>query len=158
MGGPTDGFAPHDTPKPADAFGTYFLGTAFDDGHTELMIEYTDGVDGLSFDLGDIDGPEVFQIDVLGMGDEILFSRNIQAGDPGTGDRSVYKFGASGLSGLIYKVVLTGERNNGRLGIAFDNFSVDRNLNAVPLPGALPLFTGAAFAAFALNRSRRRRG
>ncbi|MEM7740525.1 MAG: hypothetical protein AAF225_06960 [Pseudomonadota bacterium] len=99
----------------------------------------------------------MFQIDVLGMGDEILFSRTIQSGDTGTGNRSVYKFGASGLSGMIYKVVLTGERSNGKLGIAFDNFSVDSNMNAVPVPGAFPLFFGAAFSAFALNRSRRQR-
>ncbi|MEO1658992.1 MAG: hypothetical protein AAFR65_14865 [Pseudomonadota bacterium] len=158
VGGSQDGFAPNDTPNPADAFGQFFLGTAFDDGYTELTIEYTEGVEGLSFDLGDIDGPEVFQIDVLGMGDEMLFSRTIRAGDAGTGDRSVYKFGASGLSGLVHKVVLTGERERGRLGIAFDNFSVDSNMNAVPVPGAFPLFFGAALAAGALNRSRRKRG
>ncbi len=157
VGGPTNGFVPHDTPNPADAFGQFFLGTAFDDGYTELTIEYTEGVEGLSFDLGDIDGPEIFQIDVLGMGDEMLFSRTIRAGDTGTGDRAVTRFGASGLSGLIYKVVLTGERSRGNLGIAFDNFSVDMNMNEVPVPGAFSLFFGAGFAAYGLNRSRRPR-
>lgn len=155
VGSPTDGFVPNDTPNPADAFGSYFLGTSFDDRFTDLTITYATPVDGLSFEMGDIDGREIFTIEIFDAADNLIQTRTIEAGDPNTGDRAVTPVGISGLGVQIAKVVLTGERRNGgNLGIAFDNFSVSRDAT-IPLPGALPLF-GAAAAGFAAVRRRRR--
>lgn len=154
VGGPALGFWPNDTPDPADAMGRFFLGTAFDDGFTTLTINYASAVTGFSFDLGDIDGPEVFEVDVFGSAGQLLAERTIRAGDPGTGDQSVYRLGFSDLGAEIARVVLSGSRSRGNLGIAFDNFSVDKDLSAsVPIPGAAVLF-----AAGLVGIARRRRG
>ena len=149
VGGPALGFWPNDTPDPADAFGQFFLGTAFDDGFTTLTIDYANPVRGMSFDLGDIDGPEVFMVEVFDAMGNSLASRTIRAGDPGTGDQSVYSLGFSNLGADIARIVLEGERSRGNLGIAFDNFSVDRNMSSeVPLPASAALyFIGACVLA-----------
>lgn len=155
VGPAQDGFVPNDTPNPADAFGEYFLGTAFDDRFTDLTITYTNPVKGLSFDLGDIDDDEVFTIKVFGAGDTLLQTDVITAGvTPGTGNQSVFTYGVSNLAMDIVRVEIEGERGGNRLGIAFDNFNVDRDVTVVPVPAAAPLF-GAALLTAAARRRRK---
>ncbi|MCQ8185004.1 VPLPA-CTERM sorting domain-containing protein [Parvularcula maris] len=157
VGGSQDGFAPNDTPNPANAFGDFFLGTAFDDAQTDLTIDFIGGTAGYSFDLGDIDDDESFTIQTFGAGGVLLATDVINSGDPGTGNQSVFRFGNSNLGAPIFQVVISGTRGSKRLGIAFDNFNTVSD-NTVPVPAALPLF-GAALAGYgALKRRRKAQG
>ena len=150
-GAPQVGFFPDDMVE-GDAFGDFFLGTDFDDNETDLTITYLVPVDGLSFDLADIDDSEVFTIEVFAADGSLLETRVITAGDENTGNMAVTQVGFSGFGVQIAQVVITGRRDSGRLGIAFDNFTTD--FNAIPVPAAAPLFL-AGLGGLAAYRRRR---
>jgi len=157
VGGRATGFAPNDTPNPADAFGQYFLGSSFDDRVTDLIVTYAKPVPGLSFKMADIDGDETFVIRVFDVMNRVLDERTINAGDPGTGNRAVTAVGFSGLGEDIARMELTGSRSRGKLGIAFDEFSVDEDLSPVPVPAAAPLFAAALAAGAGLSARRKKK-
>lgn len=154
-GPPQGGFVPNDTIA-GNAFDNFFLGTSFDDGVTHLLIEYTTPVDAFSFDLGDVDGDERFEIVARNADGTMSSTKIVEAGDPllNTGDQQVTSVAFSNLGFQIASIELSGTRGTGRLGIAFDNFSVSSDAT-VPVPAAAPLFA-AGLAGFGALRRRKK--
>ncbi|MEM1379233.1 MAG: VPLPA-CTERM sorting domain-containing protein [Pseudomonadota bacterium] len=154
VGAPQIAFVRDDTPDPSGAFGTWFMGTSFDDAQTDLTITWTTPVDGFSFEMADIDDDEVFNFEVFDASNNLLATRTISSGDANTGNLQVTPVGFSNLGAQIARVTLTGTRGSARLGIAFDNFNTTRDAT-VPVPAALPLFA-AGMAGFGALRRRKK--
>ncbi len=149
----------NDTTDPASRFGNFFLTTIFEGPLAELEITYADPVDALSFDIADVDGPEVFTIEAYSIDAVLLATQTITAGDPGTGDRIATRVGFEDLAAPISRVELSGVRHNGTIGIAFDNFDVSRNIAAppptpTPLPGAFGFFVSGIAGLWWARRGR----
>jgi len=141
VGAPTAGFVPDDTPDPAGAFGQFFLGTNFDNGQTDLTIDYDTAVDELRFQMGDIDGPEEFDITAFNGSGGMVDFLEVNAGDPGTGNQSVFDVVLRGMGIKQVQIVGTSPGQPDRnLGIAFDNFNPSSAV--IPLPAGLPLLAG----------------
>ncbi|HKK13821.1 MAG TPA: PEP-CTERM sorting domain-containing protein [Gammaproteobacteria bacterium] len=121
-----------------------------------LTVDYSSPVDALSFDLIDIDFGESYTISVYDAANNLLDSKTVQAGDPGTGNGVATTIGLSVPN--ISKLQIDGIRTqSGGFGLAFDNFntSVDTTqTRSVPEP-ATPALMGLGIVGLFLARRRR---
>ncbi len=153
VGGAVHGFYPGDTPIVTGALGDYFLATDLK-GFTDLTINWTGSATSVSFDIIDIDGPEIFDVLVRDANGAVLAERQLLGKkdlDDVTGDQVITRVAFGGYSNAIRSIEIVGTATKARnIGIAFDNFEMNlldtsgigyqsESVAAVPLPAALPL-------------------
>ncbi len=116
-----------DTPAPGSNIGEFFL---TDDGvlsgleSPPLRITSQRGLRSVEGVVLDLDLGEVFTITAYDVQDELIFSDQIRAGDPNTGDglATPWKVESKDCRG-IYSLVIDGERRvDGSFGLGIDNF------------------------------------
>ena len=118
-------------------------------------MTYTSPVDALSLDLIDIDFDETYNISVYDSASNLLSTKTITAGDPGTGNGipTTIGFSVTGISMLV----INGSRTQpGGFGLAFDNFNTSINTSTVPLPAAFPLL-GSGLTILGMITGRKRK-
>ncbi|MFK7733842.1 MAG: hypothetical protein AB8B48_19635 [Pseudomonadales bacterium] len=136
--------------------GQYFISDVLglnNTGSSTLIVDYASAVDGLSFDLFDIDANETYVINVYDDANNLLRTASIAAGDAGTGDGMVTRIGLSAV-GIRQLEVLGTRTRSGGFGLGFDNFNTSTNDTTVPNPSSVFLVF-AALAGLRFAKSRR---
>ncbi len=119
-----------DTPSPVDAdtIGSFFLtddGLWNDAAAPPVILNFANAIDSFSGCILDMDGGEVFHIEVFGETGNLILEDSIVAGDPGTGDglATCWGFNFGNCVGMVHQVKFSGTRPFGAFGMALDNFS-----------------------------------
>ena len=158
VGAPVFGFEPMDKPRQSGALGQFFLGAGLDDKDVDLVVVYDNPVPELSFDIGDIDGDEVFEIRVYDASGLELDFRRLSFDDLGAGDAEITRIAFSDLEGEISRLVILGTKTNAVLGIAFDNLLYEQSDGRGPCScGHVFIHNGCAFATRVQQRAKNMR-